>query len=132
MTTLHNDPGSFPPSSVFGGPYRVPEVLPTGEWNVMANGRIFLLTVQGVSGTQVKATLNSGDLEDVQWNASEQLLTFTRTVPDQVEQAWSGYVMQYSKPDPMWRIGGTLRNVRSLGAHRVPLATGGWYATRPR
>ncbi len=125
-------PGSFPTSSIYGGPYTESTSLPTGEWHVMANGRIYTLEVLAVSGSDVKATLSSGTITKARWSSSTQQLIFTRVVPDQVEQEWTGYLMTYSSADPQWRMAGTLRNVRSLGEHRVPLATGGWYAARPR
>ncbi|MEM9458955.1 MAG: hypothetical protein AAGF11_32550 [Myxococcota bacterium] len=125
-------PGSFPSSSIYGGPYRESSALPTGEWHVMANGRIYALKIVKVSGGQVEASLTSGEVSAAKWSASERILVFTRSVPGQVEQEWTGYLMAYSAKDPKWRIAGTLRNVRSLGEHSVPLGTSGWYATRPR
>lgn len=125
-------PGSFPASSVYGGSFRESTSLPTGEWHLMANGRIYTFRVVAVSGAEIKAILTSGEVTNARWSASTHQLTFTRIVPGQVEQEWTGYLMAYSASDPKWRMAGTLRNVRSLGDHRVPLSTSGWYATRPR
>ena len=44
---LPKEPGAFPESSVYDGPYPPLDTLPTGHWHVMANGRIYELDIVG-------------------------------------------------------------------------------------
>ncbi|MEZ4712668.1 MAG: hypothetical protein R3A44_36110 [Caldilineaceae bacterium] len=124
--------GCFPATSIWSPDiYAVPSALPTGLWNVMANGRIHHLNIIDVSGGTVTGEYNRSPIEGGQWDG--KVLTFTRVVPDiELRQVYTGYLMQYITPDgPVspdyhWRIAGVYRKEE----HPEPQA--GWYATRPR
>ncbi len=124
-------PGSFPDSSIFPGPYATAATIPTGTWNVMANGRVYKLEVTSSDATSFKATLTSGEVHDGTWDPALGKLTFRRVVPGVLEQEWVGYLMVRDKNDPLWRIAGDLRALRSLNEYNVPMHRGGWYATTP-
>jgi len=124
-------PGSFPETSIYPGPYEDLNVLPKGKWNVMANGRVYVLEVLEAEATSFKATLTSGEVRNGTWDAKLNKLTFIRHIPGTVEQEWVGYLMVRDAKDPLWRIAGDLRNTRSLSQYNVPLNKGGWYATTP-
>ncbi|MCA9689329.1 MAG: hypothetical protein KC636_06940 [Myxococcales bacterium] len=129
---LPQEPGAFPETSVFPGPYASTKSPPLGSWKVMANGRVYTLTIAEERDGVVTADLSSGDIPLASWDAATGCLTFTRVVPDTVEQEWAGYLMAASPEDPKWRMAGTLRSVRSLNQYNVPLTTAGWYATLNR
>ena len=123
-------PGYFPEGAIFTSgkdkTYQRAAELPTGTWNVMANGRIFQLEIVSVErGGRVKATLNSGTFQDGHWNPDDGLLKFTRVLPDGNPQHWAGYLMYQAALDPSFRMAGTIDqpNIRN---------SGGWYATAPR
>ncbi|MEM7051949.1 MAG: hypothetical protein AAF604_19940 [Acidobacteriota bacterium] len=122
------EPGSFPANSVYGGPYQYPSDLPLGEWNMMANGRIFQLDLQSISGLQVQGTISSGDFLNGKWSGTTGpsllgVLTFVRVT--QIKQYFTGYLMHHSERDPLWRIAGTYETKDGSGK-------GCWYATLPR
>ncbi len=125
-------PGCFPADSLFSGPFSLPKAVPLGAWKVMANGRVFTLDITAQDGANVTATLSSGTVRDAKWDKATKLFTFTRVVPNVIEQAWQAYLMYYDATDPYWRMAGTLQTVKNLSPHNVPTIPGGWYATLRR
>ncbi|MEO1368998.1 MAG: hypothetical protein AAFX50_17620 [Acidobacteriota bacterium] len=125
-------PGSFKPEPTsFPGPYRYSDTLPLGEWNMLANGRVYVLTLSGVQGHRVDASMSSGLLQDAEWRgtataSSLATLSFTRVLPNHgLKQRYSAYLLHYDRNDPFWRLVGTFGDI-NIGDHA------GWYATRPR
>ena len=118
-------PGAFPETSIYPGPYRLNPDLPTGDWNVFANGRIYTITIHGISGGAVKGEMASGTFKDGGYDAKTGILKFTRELPDGNPQYWSGQLMYYSAEDTSHRMAGTIDqpNIRQ---------TGSWYATLAR
>ena len=122
-------PGNFPTDvTQYPGPYQPggmhpSEELPLGRWHVMANGRILLLDIHGVSGSRVDASLSSGQIVNAEWDESSGKLTFTRVTS--IKQDFRGYLMQFDPSDVHWRMAGVYGNVQ-VGEQT------GWYATRPR
>ena len=72
------EPGCFPADAIYGGQYKRDEDLPTGTWNVMANGRIFELEIRKVSGGRVDGQINSGTFKDGAWDSDSGTFKFTR------------------------------------------------------
>ncbi|EDM80628.1 hypothetical protein PPSIR1_37084 [Plesiocystis pacifica SIR-1] len=122
---LPPEPGAFPKSALFDGPYTAVPELPLGKWSVIANQRIYVLTIHGEKGGEVSAELNSGDVVDAKWDSKNQRLTFTRVVPNVVKQSWTGYVMAHDPDDPKMRMAGTFENIKPI----VSPNASGWYAT---
>ena len=126
-------PGLFPETAILGpgGGYERDTDLPTGTWHVMANGRIYHLDIEKVSGGRVSARLSSGTFQDGYYDADSGHFTFTRVLHDGTPQYWSAYLMFHvvNKPlDPAHRMAGTIfqGNMGPNTRH------GGWYATLPR
>lgn len=118
-------PGCFPAEqTAFPGPWKTSAKLPQGDWHVMANGRIYTLTITAVSGSQVTATLTSGTIEDATWDAATGTLTFVRVLPH-VKQRFTGYLLHFDDADTKWRMAGIFGDV-AVGPQS------GWYATQPR
>ena len=122
-------PGSFPTDvTEYPGPYQPgglfpSEELPLGRWHVMANGRIMLLDIHSVSGSQVNASLSSGSIVNAKWDGASGQLTFTRVTS--IKQEFRGYLMQFDRSDTFWRMAGVFGDV-TVGEQA------GWYATIPR
>lgn len=129
---LPDIPGCFPADSLFPGPYAAPASVPLGGWRAIANGRVYTLDITALAGADVTATLSSGTIRDARWDAATKRFTFTRVIPNVIEQAWSAYVMHYDAGDPFWRMAGTFQTVKNLSPHNVPMIPGGWYATLRR
>jgi len=125
-------PGVFPGDSLFPGPYSEPATLALGAWKVMANGRVYTLEITAVDSGDVTATLSSGMIRDARWDATTKQLTFTRVIPNVIEQAWSAHIFWNDPTDPLWRMAGTFQTVKNLSPHSVPKIPSGWYATLPR
>lgn len=128
---IPTDPGSFPPQPVaFPGPYSFSQELPLGEWNLMINGRVFLLDISNVSGNRVAGRLSSGTFENGHWDGVGTpllagKLTFER-VNNDLRQRLEGWLFQYSKEDPLWRMAGTIVHLNESKARS------GWYGTLRR
>ncbi|MEM1181211.1 MAG: hypothetical protein AAGM22_22915 [Acidobacteriota bacterium] len=129
---MANLPGSFEPApSTFPGPYSFSGQLPLGEWNMLANGRIYTLTISDVRGSRVEADMSSGRIQDAEWKdtasaSSLATLTFTRVIDATgLKQRYHAYLLHYDRNDPLWRLVGTYGNV-TVGEQA------GWYATLPR
>lgn len=122
-------PGSFP--SNLPGPYRYTQRLPLGPWNLMVNGRVYVLDIQEISrGGRVRAEIGSGTIEDASWDGVGTAmmagkLSFIRVTND-VRQQFEGWLFQYNEEDPLWRMAGTIEHTTG------PEARSGWYATLPR
>ena len=126
-------PGAFPADAILGpgGGYELEPELPTGTWNVMANGRIYKMEIHGVSKGMVKGEINSGEFRDGYYDAASGAFDFTRVLPDGTPQFWSGFLMYHvkNKPqDPAHRIAGVMTQLNLAPATR----NGGWYATLER
>ena len=119
-------PGTFPPQpSEFPGPYQRPRDLPLGKWSVLANGRIYILTINGVTANNVvEGEFSSGDFERATWDPDTLVLTFYRVLP-QLTQKFTGYLLYYDQSDTLWRMAGTFGDAR-VGDQS------GWYATLNR
>ena len=129
MTLL---PGSFKPEPTsFPGPYQYSGSLPLGEWNMLANGRVYELTISGLQGHRVDASMSSGIIQDAEWNDSATAstlatLSFTRVLASVgLKQRYSAYLLHFDPNDPFWRLVGTFGDIR-VGDQA------GWYATLPR
>ncbi|MEM9553675.1 MAG: hypothetical protein AAGC60_05400 [Acidobacteriota bacterium] len=129
MTLL---PGSFKPEPTsFPGPYQHSSRLPFGEWNMLANGRVYRLTISGLHGHRVDASMSSGTIQDAEWNDSASAstlatLSFTRVVANVgLKQIFSAYLLHFDPSDPFWRLVGTYGDI-NVGDQA------GWYATLPR
>ena len=125
-------PGSFKPNPTsFPGPYQYSGQLPLGEWNMLANGRVYTLTLSSVNGNQVDADLSSGTIQDAEWDDSASAsslatLSFTRVVEATgLKQRFSAYLLHSDANDPLWRLVGTYGDIR-VGDQA------GWYATLPK
>ena len=125
-------PGSFPADVVdFPSPFQFSGALPRGSWRMMANGRIYELDITDVQGTQVTATISSGQIQDAVWDSSANAstlakLSFTRVLANVgLKQRFDAFLLHYSAKDPLWRLVGTYG---VLGEE----AKAGWYATLPR
>ncbi|MEO1084705.1 MAG: hypothetical protein AAFY88_10735 [Acidobacteriota bacterium] len=125
-------PGSFNPAPTsFPGPYQYSGELPLGEWNMLANGRVYELTISDVRGHRVAAAMSSGLIQDAEWRGSATAsslatLSFTRVLPSiGLKQRFSGYLLHYDRNDPFWRLVGTFGDI-TVGDQA------GWYATLPR
>ena len=117
-------PGTFPSDPTqFPGRHQNPTQLPLGTWHLMANGRIFILTIQSVNGSDVQATFSSGSIGYAKWEPSSGKLTFTRITS--ITQEYRGYLMAYDNNDTYWRLAGVFGDV-SVGEQA------GWYATIPK
>jgi len=129
---LPDFPGVFPADSLFPGPYEEAKELPLGAWKAMANGRVYTLDITAQDGADVTATLSSGTIRDARWDAATKEFSFTRVIPNVIEQAWTAYVFWSDPTDPLWRMAGTFQTVKNLSPHTVPMIPSGWYATLPR
>ena len=124
-------PGSFPANDVYPGPYGYTGDLPLGTWRMLANGRVYDLDLFSVQGNRVEADMSSGAISDAEWtgfaNASTLAeLSFTRYVQSTgVKQRFTGFLLHYSKEDPLWRLVGTFGDLK-VGTQA------GWYATLPK
>ena len=126
-------PGLFPETAILGsdGRFGLEPDLPTGTWHVMANGRVYHLDIEKVSGGSVGGRISSGSFQDGYYDAASGHFTFTRTLHDGTPQYWSAYLLYnvLSKPlDPAHRMAGTIFQ-GNLNPHT---RNGGWYATLPR
>ncbi|MCB9156307.1 MAG: hypothetical protein H6645_04235 [Caldilineaceae bacterium] len=129
--------GCFPATGIWSpAGYTEPSMLPTGVWNVMANGRIQHLNLIDVSGSTVTGEYNRLPIECGRWDG--KVLTFIRVETRGIDlrQVFTGYLMAYVTPDPErwgpvspdynWRIAGV------FGKEGLAEPQAGWYATRPR
>ena len=148
-TTVYAEalPGAFPKTSVFQGYYKdiksTDLYFPTGNWHLMANGRIYSFKVQLEGAKKLKIISTLGNIEDIKWDRNTGEFTFTR-VRDQGEnqgenriliQQFNGYLMTYadgkqkgSQRDDKWRMAGTFIHESKKHAG----SKSGWYATLPR
>jgi len=117
-------PGSFPETAIWPGPYIPDSSLPPGEWDMLANGRIFSLNIISVIDGVVTATINSGDFINGTWYSGTGEFTFQRKLPT-ITQEYTAYLLAYDKNDPKHRLAGTFGNI-TIGTEA------GWYATRSR
>lgn len=112
------EPGSFPNAqTAFPGPYQSTRSLPQGKWNMIANGRVYTLELQGSS-----ARFSSGEIRDLRWDANSNMLSFVRVLPH-VQQKFVGYLFDQDARDSKWRLAGSFADIR--GGRKY-----GWYATR--
>ncbi|MCB9570064.1 MAG: hypothetical protein H6710_23055 [Myxococcales bacterium] len=125
-------PGVFPADSLFDGPYAKSTALPLGSWRAMANGRVYTLEITAQAGADVTATMSSGTIRDARWDPATLHFTFTRVIPNVIEQAFSAYLFHFDEADPLWRMAGTFQTVKNLSQHSVPMIPSGWYATLHR
>ena len=129
---MANQPGYFPPQpGEYPDPYQYTRDLPLGRWNLMINGRIYWLDLTEVSfGGKVVADLSSGTVEDAIWDrvgtaSLAGKLSFVRVSGD-VRQQFEGWLFQFSRQDPYWRMAGTIVHLDNSKARS------GWYGTLPR
>jgi len=142
-------PGAFPKTSVFQGYYKhirdMDLYFPTGDWRLMANGRVYNFNVQINEAGKLTVESRLGDIKNIKWNKNTGKLAFTRKLDlgsnqgnrRNLRQRFSGYLMAYadgkqagSQRDYKWRLAGTYRQ-------RSPRLDwnkrrSGWYATLPR
>lgn len=118
--------GYFPViPTTYQRPWITPTELPTGEWNMLANGRLFTMDITAVSGNRFRANFTSGDIIDAGWNPDTGEIRFRRFIEGQLDQAYTGYLLHYSETDPLWRVVGTFYQDNLK-------ATSGWYMTQPK
>ncbi|MEM7480093.1 MAG: hypothetical protein AAF481_02870 [Acidobacteriota bacterium] len=127
-----SEPGSFPSQpGTFSDPFQYTRDLPRGTWNLMINGRVYTLDVRHVSASgRVQADLSSGTVEKATWDGIGTAsiagkLAFVRVSGD-IRQQYEGWLFQYAKLDPLWRMAGTVVHLDDSGARS------GWYGTLPR
>lgn len=117
-------PGSFPSDPTqLPGPHRIASELPLGTWHLMANGRIFLLTIHSVDGSEVVADIDSGSIGYAKWDSSSGKLLFTRVTS--ITQRYTGYLLHFDDRETHWRLAGVFGDVQ-VGEEA------GWYGTTPR
>lgn len=118
------EPGCFPANAIYNAPYRESTTLPLGTWNVLANGRIFRLEINSGPNNTYSIDWPGTPIRDVKWKAVAGRLTFTRVLPDDAVQHFTGYLLNRSGADPLWRIAGTFDQPNLS-------VTSGWYGTQP-
>ena len=138
-------PGAFPSTSTLKGPYekKITKNDLVGDWHIMANGRVFTITIKNNQGDLVIDGHSMGDISQVTWTKN-RILTFLREVPNtDISQQYTGYFMTYSKgqyhtngeprkdaiADYKRRMAGFFEQLSPLLDEEEMIA--GWYATRP-
>jgi len=141
-------PGAFPRTSVFQGYYKhirdMDLYFPTGDWRLMANGRVYTFSVK-IENEKLVVESSLGNIENIDWNKDTGEIKFTRKRDlgenqgnrRKLRQRFKGFLMTYadgkqagSQRDYKWRMAGTYRQ-------RSPRLDwnkrrSGWYATLPR
>ena len=84
-------PGSFPDTAIWPGPYISDSNLPSGEWDMLANGRIFSLNIISIIDGVVLAIINSDDFINGTWNSGTGEFTFQRKLAT-ITQEYTAYL----------------------------------------
>ena len=118
--------GCFPEEvTAFPSPRRATRDLPLGDWNMIANGWLFTLTIHSIAPSgKVDATFTSGEIHDAEYDRSTFRLTFTRYVEDKLKQRYVGYLFMQDDADDQHRLAGTFEH--------PGFGNAGWYATQRR